>query len=259
MTDADDLRRRLSAALDITEAASRIALAHFNRSLDIITKDDESPVTIADHETEEAIRSRLQAEFPDDGTYGEEFGSQGLDKIDIWVVDPIDGTRSFIAGVPLFGMLLAMTRQRQPVLGICRLPAIRQVYAAARGLGATRNGAPIHVSRQTALDRAMLFINEGEKIYADAPQVFERLMNAGKLRRLSYDCQPHALVASGQIDAVVDYDLKPYDYFALAPIITEAGGIITDWQGRPLDYGSDGRVISAATPELHGELMALLA
>lgn len=259
MTDADDLRRRLSAALDITEAASRIALAHFNRSLDIITKDDASPVTIADHETEEAIRSRLQAEFPDDGTYGEEFGSQGLDKIDIWVVDPIDGTRSFIAGVPLFGMLLAMTRQRQPVLGICRLPAIRQVYAAARGLGATRNGAPIHVSRQTALDRAMLFINEGEKIYADAPQVFERLMNAGKLRRLSYDCQPHALVASGQIDAVVDYDLKPYDYFALAPIITEAGGIITDWQGRPLDYGSDGRVISAATPELHGELMALLA
>jgi len=89
--------------------------------------------------------------------------------------------------------------------------------------------------------------------------VFERLMAAGKLRRLSYDCQPHALVASGQIDAVVDYDLKPYDYFALAPIITEAGGIITDWQGRPLDYDSDGRVISAATPELHGELMALLA
>ena len=259
MTDLDDLRRRLSAALDITEAASRISLAHFNHALDIITKDDESPVTIADRETEQAIRSRLQADFPDDGIFGEEFGNQGLDKADIWVVDPIDGTRSFIAGVPLFGMLLAMIRQRQPVLGVCRLPAIKQVYAAARGLGATRNGAPIHVSRQTALERAMLFINEGEKIHADAPHVFERLMAAGKLRRLSYDCQPHALVASGQIDAVVDYDLKPYDYFALAPIITEAGGIITDWQGRRLDYDSDGRVISAATPELHGELMALLA
>ncbi|RKT27904.1 histidinol phosphatase-like enzyme (inositol monophosphatase family) [Roseovarius halotolerans] len=259
MTEMHDLRRRLSAALDITEAASRISLAHFNRTLDIITKDDESPVTIADRETEEAIRSRLQAEFPQDGIYGEEFGSQGLDKADIWVVDPIDGTRSFIAGVPLFGMLLAMTRERQPVLGICRLPAIGEVYAAARGLGATRNGAPIHVSRETALDRAMLFINEGEKIHAEAPHVFGRLMRAGRLRRLSYDCQPHALVASGQVDAVVDYDLKPYDYFALAPIITEAGGIITDWQGRALTYDSDGRVVTAATPELHAELIALLA
>ncbi len=258
MPTLTDLRTRLGKALEITETASQISLAHFNGALEIVTKADASPVTIADQETERSIRDALLKAYPDDGLFGEEYGTEGLEKENVWVVDPIDGTRSFIAGVPLFGMLLAMTRGQKPLLGICRLPALGQVYAAARGMGATRNGSSIAASDCRTIEDAMLFINEGEKIYTDAPAVFDRLMHAGRLRRLSYDCQPHALVAAGQIDAVVDYDLKPYDFLAMAPIIEEAGGVITDWHGKPLDFQSDGRVVSAATPELHTELLALL-
>lgn len=258
MANTTNLQVRLQKALEITEAASQISLAHFNGALEVVTKDDASPVTIADQQTEQAIRKALQSEFPEDGIFGEEFGTEGLESETVWVVDPIDGTRSFIAGVPLFGMLLSMTRNKKPVLGICRLPALGQVYAAATGLGAVRNGLPIRSSKCQTLDDAMLFINEGEKIYAEAPEIFDRLMNCGRLRRLSYDCQPHALLAAGQVDAVVDYDLKPYDFMALIPIVEEAGGIITDWQGNPLHFGSKGDVISAATPELHAELIRQL-
>lgn len=258
MPPLTDLHARLDKALEITETASRISLTHFNGALEIVTKADASPVTIADQETERSIRDALQKAYPDDGLFGEEYGIEGLGKETVWVVDPIDGTRSFIAGVPLFGMLLAMTQGQKPLLGVCRLPALGQVYAAARGMGATRNGTSIAVSDCRTIDDAMLFINEGEKIYADVPAVFARLMQAGRLRRLSYDCQPHALLAEGKIDAVVDYDLKPYDFLAMVPIIEEAGGVITDWQGMPLHFQSEGRVVSAATPELHAELIALL-
>ncbi|MFT7597008.1 MAG: inositol-phosphate phosphatase/L-galactose 1-phosphate phosphatase/histidinol-phosphatase, partial [Paracoccaceae bacterium] len=123
---------------------------------------------------------------------------------------------------------------------------------------ATLNGRAISVSGMTRLDDAMLFINEGEKIYAENPGVFDRLCQAGKLRRLSYDCQPHALVASGKVDAVVDCDLKPYDYLPLVPLVEAAGGVITDWSGAALDFQSDGKVVTAATPELHAELLTLL-
>lgn len=259
MHDASDLRTRLGKALEITETAGRISLDHFNGALEIVTKADASPVTIADRETEQAIRAGLQDTFPEDGFLGEEYGTEGLEKETVWVIDPIDGTRSFIAGIPLFGMLLAMTRDGVPQLGICRLPALGQVYAAARDLGTTRNGTHIKASGCRTLGEAMLFVNEGEKIYAEERAAFDRLMKAGHLRRLAYDCQPHALVAAGQVDAVVDYDLKPYDFLAMVPIVEEAGGVITDWDGKPLGFGSDGRVASAATPELHAELIALLA
>lgn len=258
MPDLTRLQADLDAALDITATAAQISLRHFDSALQIITKADASPVTIADQETEQSIRAQLAAWFPEDGIFGEEYGVEGGDSARIWVVDPIDGTRSFIAGVPLFGMLMALVEQDVPQLGIVRLPALDQVYAGARGLGATLNGRAIAASGVQRLDQAMLFINEGEKIYAECPGVFDRLCQAGKLRRLSYDCQPHALVASGKVDAVVDYDLKPYDYLPLICLIESAGGVITDWSGAALDFQSDGRVVTAATPELHGELLSLL-
>ncbi len=248
---------RLQAALAITRDAARVSLSHFRQPLKVEEKPDRSPVTIADRETEMAIRTRLEAEFPTEAIFGEEFGQSG-DGPDLWIIDPIDGTRSFLTGLPLFGMLLGHLRDGLPDLGIIRMPALDEVYAGATGQGATLNDAPISVSGVRALTQARLFINEGDKIASEHPETFARLIRAGALRRMGADCYPHALVAAGRADAVVDFDLEPYDYLPVAAVVQAAGGLMTDWSGAPLTMASDGRTITAATPELHRELVSLL-
>ncbi|MGC1506727.1 MAG: inositol monophosphatase family protein [Sulfitobacter sp.] len=252
-----DLENRLLTAVGITERAAQVALGHFRNSPSIETKSDQSPVTIADKETETAIRTGLARAYPEDAIFGEEFGQSG-EGSDMWIVDPIDGTRSFITGLPLFGMLLGFLSKDGPQLGIIRMPALGEVYAGAAGIGATCNGNSIKVSTCRQLSKARLFINEGDKIAAQAPDVFARLIKAGELRRMGADCYPHALVARGLADAVVDFDLQPYDYLPVSAVVQAAGGIMTDWQGQPLGMEADGRTLTAATPQLHAELLALV-
>ncbi|MEY8840041.1 inositol monophosphatase family protein [Cribrihabitans sp. XS_ASV171] len=254
-----DLEATLQTALDITGRAAEIPARAFATPPEVDMKADESPVTRADRETEAMLRQALTDAFPEDGIFGEEYGTEGLDRARIWVVDPIDGTKSFITGVPLFGMLLALMEGGAPQLGIVRFPALGTVYTGLRGGTATRDGQAIRVSGCTRLADATLFFNEAEKIWSDDAALFGRLCTAGRLRRMSYDCQPHVLLAEGRIDAVVDYDLKPYDYLPVAAVVEAAGGVMTDWQGCPLGFGSDGRVVSAATPALHSELLDLLS
>lgn len=250
-------KERLQAAIAITDAAAQVALSHFRNSPSIETKRDLSPVTIADKETEQAIRSGLAEMFPDDAIFGEEFGRSGVGT-DMWIVDPIDGTRSFITGLPLFGMLLGFVTANGPQLGIIRMPALNEVYAGAVGLGATCNGTAINVSDCQDLAKANLFINEGDKLASQVPEVFSRIINAGALRRMGADCYPHALVARGLADAVIDFDLQPYDYLPVSAVVAAAGGIMTDWLGAPLSMHSDGRTITAATPQLHAQLLDLV-
>ena len=143
----NNIEKRLAAALDITETAAQVALSYFRNSPDIETKADQSPVTIADKETEEAIRNGLLHAFPDDPIFGEEFGHTG-EGTEMWIVDPIDGTRSFITGLPLFGMLLGFITAQGPQLGIIRMPALDEVYCGGVGLGATCNGEAIAVGSE---------------------------------------------------------------------------------------------------------------
>lgn len=145
-----------------------------------------------------------------------------------------------------------------PEIGVIAMPALGEVFLGVVGEGATLNGAAIHCSSQRNIDHGILYINEGEKIFADHPDVFERLTKNGQTRRFSYDCYPHALLAAGYVDAVVDYDLQPYDYLPLSVVVQEAGGLMTDWDGMPLTLKSDGRVVSAATLELHAQLLNLV-
>jgi histidinol phosphatase-like enzyme (inositol monophosphatase family) len=245
-------------ALRAAEIGAEIARRHFRGRLGIEFKADESPVTEADKAVEAEIRRYLTQHFPDHGILGEEHGIEGADASSLWVIDPIDGTRSFLSGHPLFGLLLAYMEGGRPKFGIIGMPALHETFAGSPGEGASLNGTPIRVSGQRNLDRAILFINEGEKIYRDRPAVFDRLMSAGQTRRLAYDCYPHALLAAGHVDAVVDYDLQPYDYLPVSAVVEGAGGIMTDWQGKPLTLTSDGCVVTAATPELHSSLLPLL-
>ncbi len=255
MLDANLLKNHAKV---VAKVASDAAMRYFRGRLGVEFKSDESPVTQADKQVEAEVRAYLKHHFPDHGVFGEEEGKDMGDGRHMWVIDPIDGTRSFLSGHPLFGFLLAHLSEGQAELGVVGMPALDETFVGVVGEGATLNDQPIHVSDQTRLDQAILFVNEGDKIYRDHPEVFGRLMQAGQTRRFAYDCYPHALLAAGHVDAVVDYDLQPYDYLALSPLIEAAGGVMTDWDGIPLTLDSDGAVISAATPALHAELLDVL-
>jgi inositol-phosphate phosphatase/L-galactose 1-phosphate phosphatase/histidinol-phosphatase len=245
-------------ALAISEIAATAVMGYFRGPLGTQFKDDASPVTQADRGVEALVRTYLIQHFPEHGIFGEEHGIEGADKEQMWIIDPIDGTRSFLSGHPLFGFLLGHLVKGIPQIGLIGMPALGETFLGVKGQGATLNGTAIQSSQQTHLDQGILYINEGEKIYTDHPTVFAGLLGAGQTRRFSYDCYPHALLAAGHVDGVVDYDLQPYDYLPLSVVVQEAGGMMTDWEGKPLMLNSDGRVLSAATPDIHAELLALV-
>lgn len=248
----------LKTILEITAEAEKIPMQYFRQGVEIDNKGDDSPVTIADRQTEAFIRDGIAKHFPEHSVFGEEFEQIDKDSPYRWIIDPIDGTRSFISGMPLYGMLIALLKDGLPVLGMVRMPELGEVYTGTAE-GAFLNGTKqLQTSDTTTLPEAFLYINEGEKLLAQVPDVFTTLCKSGREHRLGYDCYPHALLAAGEIDAVVDFDLKPFDFLPLIAIIEASGGVITDWQGGKLGMNSGGRVVSAATPELHQELLALL-
>ena len=255
MPDISDTALRAYAS-KLAEDAGHVAMSYFREKLGVEVKEDLSPVTIADKAVEAFVRERLAQDFPNDGIFGEEEGASGLDRARVWVLDPIDGTRSFLSGYPTFGFLLAILEHGKPKIGVVGIPAMNEVYT---GLGheAQLNGAPITVSGQKSLSDAILYIHEAEHMRTGDEAVLEQLTKSGATRRFAYDCYAHALLAAGHIDAVVDYNLQPYDYLPLCALIEAAGGVITDWHGKPLTLESDGRVISAATPELHADLLEI--
>ena len=245
----------LQAALEISGSAAAIPMRYFRSEMAVEDKPDASPVTIADRETEEHIRRAIAERFPAHGIYGEEFGESGAGSPYTWVIDPIDGTRSFICGVPLFGTLIGVLRDGEPVAGVIRMPALDESYAGCRGGAATRNGVAVRCRGVTRPEEARIFLNEANRMVEREPERLRRLMTTGHIRRFSNDCYPFALLASGRIDAVVDFDLQPYDYLPIVPVVEAAGGVMTDWRGRPLSLHSDGSVVAAATPELHDAVM----
>lgn len=248
----------LKAALEISAAAAAIPMQYFRTAIAVEDKPDQTPVTIADRETEANIRRAIEKRFPTHAILGEEFGENGKDADYTWIVDPIDGTRSFICGFPLFGMLLGVMRGDEPIVGVIRMPALNESFAGHRGGGATKDGAPIRCRTDIKLKDARIVINEANRMVMNEPLRLRRLMSAGQIRRFFNDCYPFALLASGQIDVVIDSDLQPYDYLPIVPVVEAAGGVMTSWHGEKLGLGSDGSIIAAATPELHREVTSLL-
>ena len=244
----------------IAEASAEAALPYFRHDPSIENKADGGfdPVTEGDKAVERAIRELIGIHFPGHGILGEEYGISGSLDGDTWVIDPIDGTRSFITGNPLFGLLMAFLSGGAPRLGLVHMPALGETYVGGPGLGAARNGEAIRCRDTASLSRASVYINEAERLRAMEGRLFDRLCGIGHTRRMSYDCYPYALLASGQIDAVVDCGLEPYDYLPLVGLIEAAGGIITDWTGGALGLNSDGRVAASATKAVHGALLEVL-
>jgi len=252
-----DAVRETAGAIQGMAAAT--ALKHFRSPVAIDRKADESPVTAVDLAIEREARALIQHAFPDHEILGEEFGAGDLTRDHVWVIDPIDGTRSFISGHPAFGFLLACLEKGEPLYSMISMPALEEVFVGQAGRGATLNGRPVRTSDRKRLSDAILTINEADKLFVHEPEVHARLVQAGQTRRFGHDCYPHALLAAGLVDCVVDYDLKPFDFLPLAGVVTAAGGVITDWNGKALGFDSDGRIVSAATPELHAEMLAMLS
>jgi inositol-phosphate phosphatase/L-galactose 1-phosphate phosphatase/histidinol-phosphatase len=204
------------------------------------------------------MRALIERHYPEHGILGEELGQIRLDAEWVWVIDPIDGTKVFISGLPLFGTLIALARRGRPVLGVIEQPISGERWAAADGVATTLNGRPARVRPCPDLAHATLFTTAPEMMTGPAAAPYGRLRAAVKLPRYGGDCYAYAVLSSGHIDLVVERLLKPYDYAALVPVVTQAGGVITDWSGRPLTLASDGQVIAAGDARVHAAARAIL-
>jgi inositol-phosphate phosphatase / L-galactose 1-phosphate phosphatase / histidinol-phosphatase len=216
-------------------------------------------VTVADRAAEAAMRQLIAARFPEHGIVGEEFGRVREDAEFVWVLDPIDGTKSFISGVPLFGTLIALARSGRPILGIIDQPISGERWVGAEGRATSLQGRAVRCRACAALPRATLFATTPEMFEGPDRDAFERLAGAVKLVRWGADCYAYGLLAAGFIDLVVEAKLKPYDFCAMVPIVEGAGGVVSDWRGDPLGLHSDGRVLIAGDAAAHRAALALLA
>ncbi|MCC7274351.1 MAG: histidinol-phosphatase [Alphaproteobacteria bacterium] len=249
----------VALAARLADAAGAVIRPHFRTPVAIDDKADASPVTIADRDAETAMRRLIEDAFPDHGILGEEHGARAVDAEFVWVLDPIDGTKAFISGVPVFGTLIALLRGGRPVLGIIDQPILGERWLGVAGRGTTLNGRPVRVRACPQLDRATLFATSPDMFKGADVDAFERLRRAVKLTRWGADCYATAMVASGFADLVVEASLQTYDYCALVPVIEGAGGIATDWQGRPLGLASDGRSAIAGDARAHAAALERLA
>ena len=205
------------------------------------------------------MRALLEGQFPDHGIVGEEFGRVREGSEFVWTLDPIDGTKSFISGVPLFGTLIALTRDKRPILGVIDQPISRERWVGATGRPTTLNGVVVHCRASPGLATATLFATTPEMFKEKDAAAFARVSAAVKLTRFGADCYAYGLLAAGFIDLVLEASLKPYDFCAMIPIVEGAGGVATDWQGSNLDLASEGRILVAGDRHAHQAALALLA
>ena len=242
-------------AHQLADLARPIAKKYFRTALNIEAKEDFSPVTIADRAIEARLRAEIRRAYPDHGILGEEEGGNFEHQL-TWVVDPIDGTKSFITGMPLFGTLIALTHHGQPILGVIDMPALGERWDGHSGKA--RHGDRSTKSSERDLGSARLFATSPDMFSGAAAEKFSALSRAVGLRRFGGDCYAYGLLASGHIDLVVEAGLQVYDVMALVPIIEGAGGVVTDWQGRPISPNFDGHLLAAANPELHAAALVIL-
>ena len=229
----------------------------FRSGHDVEWKSDESPVTIADKTVELALREAIAARFSDDDILGEEHedrrGSSGY----AWVIDPIDGTRAFICGRPVFGTLIGLVRDDVPIAGFIDMPMLDECYVAVGG-SATLNRAPIRTSKVTALAQARIATTAPEALLADSLAAFNRLVGVAATSTYGGDCHNYALLAAGHVDLVLEDGLATHDIMGVVEVVRAAGGIVTDKTGAPVSMAGTGSLLAAGTPELHAAALEII-
>ncbi len=248
------LSELLNIAMDAAYVGGRRALAYFNTRLDVERKRDDTPVTQADREAETVIRQMIAARYPTHSIIGEEHGRTHGTEEYRWIIDPIDGTKSFICGVPMWGVLIGVEVRGVASVGVVYLPATDEMIAATRGGGCMWNGRPCRVSSVATLAEATMTTTSLMSCIARS-DAFENLARQVRIVRGWGDCYGHVLVATGRADIMLDYGANPWDVAPLLPILSEAGGHFTTWAGEPTIWGPDGVSTNAA---LHEQVIAIL-
>lgn len=257
--DTASLTRTLLAAADAADAET---LPIFRTALSVDNKFEIGfdPVTAADRNAEAAIRRAIAAAFPDHDILGEELGATGGGSPWRWIIDPIDGTRAFISGLPLWGTLIGVSHERSPVAGLMRQPFTGETFLGTPSGTRLLRGGETHILKTRAtqsLAEATLFTTDPYLFRTpDRQAAFDRVRKSVRLTRYGCDCYAYCLVAAGQIDLVIESGLQTYDIMPLIPVIEGAGGIVTTWDGAPAIDGGD--IIAAANPQVHAAALAIL-
>ncbi|MGE0659494.1 MAG: histidinol-phosphatase [Reyranellaceae bacterium] len=249
----------IALANEMADAAGAVIRRYFRTPVGVDVKADDSPVTIADRETEAAMRELLARKRPQDGILGEEHGRERLDAEYLWVIDPIDGTKAFITGMPVFGTLIGLLHRGRPVLGVIDQPILGERWLGAAGAPTTMNGKAIRTRACPSLDKAFLYSTAPDMFKGADAVAYERVRGKVRQPRFGGDCYAYGLLTMGFADLVIEASLQPYDYCAVIPVVEGAGGVMTDWQGKALTIESDGRVVAAGDPAAHAQALAALA
>jgi inositol-phosphate phosphatase / L-galactose 1-phosphate phosphatase / histidinol-phosphatase len=259
MEPSQDLMARAALALRLADASGAVIRPLFRTNVPVDIKPDASPVTLADHTAEQAIRDILAQDRPTDGIIGEEYGAERADAEWVWVIDPIDGTRSFMAGRPIFGTLIAALCRGKPVIGVIDQPITGDRWLGVAGQP-TRFRDGLATTRPCAgLEQATIATTGPQYLQTPELAAYERLSAKVRTSIWGGDCYNYGLVAAGFIDIVVEAGLKLHDFAALAPVVEGAGGRMTDWAGKPLDASSAGQVVAVGDPGLLPSLLGTLS
>lgn len=242
----------------LADEAGTISRHYFGQSLDIISKEDASPVTFADRTIELRLRELVERERPEDGILGEEFGPKESKSGYTWVFDPIDGTKSFTIGRPTFGNLIGLCDGETPILGIINHPILNQRWVGQTGHKTTYNGTQVSCRPCPTLKDAIFGTGSATQINDNDPARLSRIEATTRYTVFQGDCYFYGLMANGMMDAIVEDHLGIYDFIALVPVIEGAGGVITDWQGNPKTLHGNSTLIATGGKNIHEELMIVI-
>lgn len=247
----------LSLANRLADESGKIIRSHFRQPFEVVAKGDSSPVTIADQGAETRIREILEKERPDDGIFGEEFGIKKSKNGLTWALDPIDGTKSFVIGRPTFGTLIALCEDDVPKLGVIDQPILNERWVGITGRQTLFNGKAVKTRPCKNLKGARTGITS-PGMFAKTGPVYEHLEKETKMIAWGGDCYMYGLLACGFMDLCVEANLKPYDFAALVPVVEGAGGMMCDWNGKPLTLQSNGKVIALGDATLKDSILKIL-
>ncbi len=252
------LNEFVSFANTLADKSAEVIMHYFRRQFNIETKEDNTPVTIADKKSEEKIRELIEQTYPSHGIVGEEYEEVNFDSEFTWVIDPIDGTQSFIAGHKDFGTLIALLQNNKPILGIINCPAHQERWIGIHNEPTTLNGIVVSTSSIQKIKDGYAFTS-GLYFKDDKfKKGFDKIIQRAKYYRFGGDCYMYGMLASGLIDVVIEDTLKIYDYMALIPVIEGAGGVVSDKNNKAITLESDGSFVATANTTLHKEVAEIL-